>query len=66
MICDACESFECKVCSHEACPVCEDFCDHPDCIIWNEETGNGRDGHKCEYPPCPNGCVRGWTELEAT
>jgi hypothetical protein len=57
MMCEQCEELICKVCGHEACPVCEDDCDHPDCFDFEKE-GNPTD-HICMFDPCPAGCVRG-------
>jgi hypothetical protein len=54
-LCERCEDLRCTVCGHEACPVCEDECDHTDCIDWK----SGRMDHACVFPPCPSGCVRG-------
>ena len=57
-LCDACEEFECKVCGHEACPCCEDCCDHHDCIAWDGR-GHGTKKHVCVFDTCHQGCVRG-------
>jgi hypothetical protein len=56
-LCDVCAGFQCKVCGHEACPFCEVACDNDECIVWGSD-GVGRDGHRCEFDPCPAGCVR--------
>jgi hypothetical protein len=57
-LCDACDEFECKVCGHEACPCCEDCCDHSECIEW-DALGSGTKKHVCVFEACPNGCMRG-------
>jgi hypothetical protein len=58
MLCDQCAELVCTVCGHEACPVCEDDCDHPECLTWT----TGDKTHVCQFPPCPAGCVRGEKE----
>lgn len=57
-LCEQCEDFPCTVCGHEACPECEDFCDHPDCITYDAKR-HGTRTHECVFARCPAGCVRG-------
>jgi hypothetical protein len=57
VLCDSCAELVCTVCGHEACPVCEDDCDHQECLV-EDGPESLKKTHVCLFPPCPNGCVR--------